>query len=216
MGKLTGKVALVTGAGRGIGRGIALELAREGASIVVAELDPETGGRTAREIEALGMRAIAVVVDVARRDQVDRAVAVAAEAFGTIDILVNNAQIQRQQIEFEQTSIDDMEVVLGSGLMGTFHFMQACFPHLRRRGGKIVNIASAAGLVGYAGWASYAAAKEGIRALTKVAAHEWGQARDQRERDLSAGRDAEREGVEVAESRAGGFDAPVDSARSSR
>ena len=174
MGKLTGKTALVTGAGRGIGRGIALELARDGASIAVAELDPEAGGQTAREIEALGMRAIAVACDVQRRDQVDRAVAAAAEAFGTIDILVNNAQIQRQQIEFERTSIDDMEVVLGSGLMGTFHFMQACFPHLRRRGGKIVNLASAAGLVGYAGWASYAAAKEGIRALTKVAAHEWG------------------------------------------
>ncbi|MEZ4281220.1 MAG: SDR family NAD(P)-dependent oxidoreductase [Myxococcota bacterium] len=177
MGKLTGKVALVTGAGRGIGRGVALELARDGASIVVAELDPETGRRTAGEIEALGMRAIAAVVDVQRRDQVDRAVAAAAEAFGTVDILVNNAQIQRQQVDFEQTTIDDMEVVLGSGLMGTFHFMQACFPHLRRRGGKIVNVASAAGLVGYAGWASYAAAKEGIRALTKVAAHEWGKHR---------------------------------------
>ncbi len=174
MDKLTGKVAFVTGAGRGIGRGIALELARDGASIVVAELDPESGQRTVREVEALGMRAIAVAMDVQRRDQVERGVAAAAAAFGSIDILVNNAQIQRQQVEFERTSVDDMEVVLGSGLMGTFHCMQACFPHLRRRGGKIINIASAAGLVGYAGWASYAAAKEGIRALTKVAAHEWG------------------------------------------
>jgi NAD(P)-dependent dehydrogenase (short-subunit alcohol dehydrogenase family) len=175
MGKLTGKVAIVTGAGRGLGRGIALELARDGASIVVAELDPETGRRTAAEVEAIGGRAIAVVVDVQRRDQVDATVAAAVEAFGAIDILVNNAQIQRQQVHFEDTTVDDMEVVLGSGLMGTFHFMQACFPLLRRRGGKVVNVASAAGLVGYAGWASYAAAKEGIRALTKVAAHEWGQ-----------------------------------------
>ena len=98
-----------------------------------AEEEGETGRRTAGEIEALGMRAIAVVVDVQRRDQVEQAVAAAAEAFGTVDILVNNAQIQRQQVDFEQTTIEDMEVVLGSGLMGTFHFMQACFPHLRRR-----------------------------------------------------------------------------------
>jgi 2-hydroxycyclohexanecarboxyl-CoA dehydrogenase len=173
-GKLNGKVALVTGAGRGLGRGIALELARDGASIVVAELDPETGRRTAAEIEAIGCRALAVVTDVCRREQVNATVAAAEKAFGTIDILVNNAQIQRQQVNFEDTSDDDMQVVLGSGLMGTFYFMQACFPLLRRRGGKVINVASAAGLVGYAGWASYAVAKEGIRALTKVAAHEWG------------------------------------------
>ena len=161
-GKLTGKVALVTGAGRGLGRGIALELARDGASIVVAELDPETGRRTAAEIEAIGRRAIAVVTDVCRREQVNATVAAAEKAFGAIDILVNNAQIQRQQVNFEDTSDDDMQVVLGSGLMGTFYFMQACFPLLRRRGGKVINVASAAGLVGYAGWASYAVAKEGV------------------------------------------------------
>ena len=174
MGKLNGKVALVTGGGRGLGRGIALELAREGASIVIAELDPETGRRTASEIEALGRRAVAVETDVSRRESVNAAVAAAEKSFGALDILVNNAQIQRQQVNFEDTTDADMQVVLGSGLMGTFYFMQACFPLLRRRGGKIINVASAAGLVGYAGWASYAVSKEGIRALTKVAAHEWG------------------------------------------
>ena len=174
MGKLNGKVALVTGGGRGLGRGIALELAREGASIVIAELDPETGRRTASEIEALGMRAVAIETDVSRRESVNNAVVAVVESFGALDILVNNAQIQRQQVNFEDTTDADMQVVLGSGLMGTFYFMQACFPLLRRRGGKIINVASAAGLVGYAGWASYAVSKEGIRALTKVAAHEWG------------------------------------------
>ncbi len=113
-----------------------------------------------------------------------------------IDILVNNAQIQLQQVEFERTTVDDVEVVLGSGRMGTFHFMQACFTHLRRRGGKIIDVASAAGLVGYAGSASHAAAKEGIRALTKVAPPRMGPTQDQRERDLSARRDAEHEGME--------------------
>jgi NAD(P)-dependent dehydrogenase (short-subunit alcohol dehydrogenase family) len=174
MGKLTDRVAIVTGAGRGLGRGIALELAREGAAIVVAECDPATGRRTVEEIEALGVRAIAVETDVRHRSKVDACVAAAVETFGTVDILVNNAQLQRQQVSFEDTTDDDMDVVLGSGVLGTFYFMQACFPHLRKRGGKIINIASAAGLIGYAGWTSYAVSKEGIRALTKVAAREWG------------------------------------------
>lgn len=174
MGKLDGKVAIVTGSGQGIGRGVALELANDGASIVIVDLEDERGRRTAAEVEALGRKALSVAADVGRRDQVDAVVAAAEKAFGSVDILVNCAQIQRQQIAFEDTSDDDMRVVLGSGLMGTFYFMQACFPLLRRRGGKIVNVASAAGLVGYAGWASYAVSKEGIRALTKVAANEWG------------------------------------------
>jgi len=175
MGKLKDKVALVTGAGRGLGRGIALELAREGAAVVIAELDPITAGQTAEEIEALGSRALAVATDAGKRDQVNAAVAAAEQAFGRIDILVNNAQTQRQQVNFEDTTDDDMQVVLASGVLATFYFMQACFPLLRRRGGKIINVASAAGLVGYPGWTSYAVSKEGIRALTKVAANEWGQ-----------------------------------------
>jgi len=174
MGKLDGKIAIVTGSGQGIGRGVALELARDGADVVIVEMNPETARRTAAEIEKLGRRALAVATDVQQRAQVNAAVAAAEKAFGGVDVLVNCAQIQRQQVDFEATSDDDMQVVLGSGLMGTFYFMQACLPLLRRRGGKIVNVASAAGLVGYAGWASYAVAKEGIRALTKVAAHEWG------------------------------------------
>jgi NAD(P)-dependent dehydrogenase (short-subunit alcohol dehydrogenase family) len=98
----------------------------------------------------------------------------AVETFGAVDILVNNAQIQRQQVSFEGTSDDDMDVVLTSGIHATFYFMQACLPQLRQKGGKVINVASAAGLLGHPGWTSYAVAKEGIRALTKVAAREWG------------------------------------------
>lgn len=174
MTKLQDKVTIVTGAGRGLGRAYALELAREGAAVVVAELDPDTAADTAREIETQGGRALAVPTDVMQRDQVRAAVAAAEQAFGRIDILVNNAQIQRQQVSFEDTTDDDMEVVIGSGVLGTFYFMQACFPLLKRAGGKVINVASAAGLAGTAGWTSYAVAKEGIRALTKVAAREWG------------------------------------------
>jgi 2-hydroxycyclohexanecarboxyl-CoA dehydrogenase len=174
MGKLDGKVALVSGAGRGIGRGIALELAREGAAVVIAEIDPESGKRTAGEIEGLGGRALMVTTDVCKRKEVNAAVAAAQATFGTVDILVNNAQIQRQQLSFEETSDDDMEVTLASGIHATFYFMQACLPLMRAGGGKVINVASAAGLLGHPGWTSYAVAKEGIRALTKVAAREWG------------------------------------------
>ncbi len=174
MGKLDGRVAIVTGAGQGIGRGVALELARDGADVVAVDMASETASRTAGEVEAIGRRSLAVPTDVRFRDRVEACVAETEQRFGRLDVLVNCAQIQRQQIGFEDTTDDDMEAVLGSGLMGTFYFMQTCFPLLRRRGGKIVNVASAAGLVGYAGWASYAVAKEGIRALTKVAANEWG------------------------------------------
>jgi len=174
MSKLNGKVALVTGAGRGIGRGIALELAREGAAIAIAEIDPESGAEVAREIESFGGSALSIPTDVRIRKEVDAAVSAAVETFGTVDILVNNAQIQRQQVSFEDTTDDDMDVVLTSGIHATFYFMQACLPLLRRRGGKVINVASAAGLLGHPGWTSYAVAKEGIRALTKVAAREWG------------------------------------------
>jgi 2-hydroxycyclohexanecarboxyl-CoA dehydrogenase len=174
MTKLNGRVAIVTGAGRGIGRGIALEFAREGAAVAIAEIDQESAQSVVREIEEIGGRALAVPTDVRLREQVNAAVAATVEAFGTVDILVNNAQIQRQQVSFEDTSDDDMDVVLTSGIHATFYFMQACLPFLRKKGGKVINVASAAGLLGHPGWTSYAVAKEGIRALTKVSARERG------------------------------------------
>ncbi len=174
MGKLDGKVAIVTGAGQGIGRGISLAMSKEGASVVVAEINEETCRRTAGEIESLGGRAVAVSCDVSRREQVRAAVAAAVREFGTVDILVNVAQAMRNDVLFEDTTDDDMALALGSGLLGTFYFMQECFPYLKKNGGKIINFASAAGTEGHAGWTAYAASKEGIRALTRVACHEWG------------------------------------------
>jgi len=175
MGKLDGKVAIISGAGQGMGRGIALALVKEGAAVVIAELNPDTCRRTADELKALGGRSLAVTTDVRHREEVNAAVAVAVREFGTVDILVNNAQDTRTQVLFEDTTDEDMALALESGLLAAFYFMQACFPYFKEHGGKIINLASSAGLRGSPALTAYAVAKEGIRALTKVAAHEWGQ-----------------------------------------
>jgi len=174
MGKLDGKVAIVTGAGQGIGRGVALALAKEGVPVVVADIREAACQTTANEIKAIGARALPVTCDVSRRDQVKAVVAAAVKEFGTVDILVNVAQAMRNDVPFQDTTDEDMQLALGTGLMGTFYFMQECFPYMKDHGGKIINFASAAGLEGHNNWTAYAAAKEGIRALTRVACHEWG------------------------------------------
>ncbi len=177
MGRLDGKAAIVTGAGQGIGRGIALVLAREGAAVAVVDVNPDTATSTAKEIEGHGGRAIAAACDVGVRAQADAAIAAAAKAFGTIDILVNDAQRIIGEINVEDMTDEVVQQSMQSGFMGTFYFMQGCFPYMKNRGGKIVNVGSAAGTEGMARWAAYAATKEAIRAITRVAAKEWGRYR---------------------------------------
>ncbi|MCE2390255.1 MAG: SDR family oxidoreductase [Proteobacteria bacterium] len=178
MGKLDGKVAVVTGGGRGVGRGIALALAREGAAIGIPEIDPNTGPKTAREIEGLPGRACAVPCDVSDREQVDRAVSAIVEQLGGVDILVNNAtwngdgEAMKPLLEHNER---DMRRQFEVNVLGSFHFMQACHPHLRDGGGKVINLASMAGSERTEGFTAYAAAKEAVRALTGVAAREWGE-----------------------------------------
>ena len=174
MGRLDGKIAIVTGAGRGIGRGVALALGQEGADVVVVDVNGEACVRTAEEVAGHGVRTLPVACNVSRREEVKAAVAVCAKKFGTVDILVNAAQSMRQDVALQDTTDEDMALALGSGFMGTFYFMQECFSYMKEHGGKIINFGSAAGLEGHAGWTAYAASKEAIRAITRVACHEWG------------------------------------------
>jgi len=171
---LEGKAALVTGAGQGIGRGIALAVAKAGAAVVVLERDAVTGARTAGEVEELGADAIAVAGDVRVRADCEAAVAAAVDRFGGVDVLVNNAQ-QVPMGPLDACTDDDMYAAWESGALAAFRLMQLCHPRMTERGGgAIVNLASGAGTEGLPGLGAYAVAKEGIRALTKVAMLEWG------------------------------------------
>ena len=174
-GRLDGKVAIITGGGQGVGRGIAHAFAKEGAAVAVVDRNPETAASTASELSELGARSIAIECEVSDRDQVDAAVARTVAELGGVDVLVNCAQASRPGLpSFMDHTEADMDLCYRTGPLGTFFFMHACFPHLKERAGTIVNVGSATGLEGRAGFTAYAAAKEAIRALTRVAAREWG------------------------------------------
>jgi 3-oxoacyl-[acyl-carrier protein] reductase len=170
--KLEGKVAIVTGASRGIGKAIALRLAAEGADLVVTATSEEGAERTAAEARAHGRRAVPVAVDVAQFDQVERLIQTAKDTFGKIDILVNNAGITRDNL-FVRMSQEEWNDVLHVNLTGTFNCIRAATKtFMKQRAGKIINITSVIGLTGNAGQANYSASKAGIIGLTKSVAKE--------------------------------------------
>jgi len=171
--KFAGKVALVTGAARGIGEAIALMLAREGAAVVVTDVDLEGAQRVAQEIEGLGSKAQAIGADVSQREAVQRLVGEAVSAFGRIDILVNNAGIIRRGT-FVEHSLQDWEKVLSVNLGGTFNCTQEVVPlMIKQGGGKIINISSVVGKMGdIASAPSYGTSKGAINTFTKSLARE--------------------------------------------
>jgi NAD(P)-dependent dehydrogenase (short-subunit alcohol dehydrogenase family) len=186
MQRLEGKVAVVTGGGRGIGRGTARVLAAEGAAVLVSSRTLGHAEETVESIVADGGRAEAVGCDVCYRDQVDAMVAAAVDAFGPPDILVNNAQGTGKAREtpprigggnavLAEATDEDFLAAFEGGVLSSLYGMQAVFPYMRERGGSIVNMASSTGIMGDPGFAPYGTAKEGIRGLTKHAAREWGE-----------------------------------------
>jgi 3-oxoacyl-[acyl-carrier protein] reductase len=167
------KIALVTGASRGIGRAIALRLAAEGANIVVNyHANADAANAVAAEVSALGRQAHVVQADVARSADVDRLVAAALEQFERVDVLVNNAGITRDTL-LMRMSEDDWDAVLDTNLKSAFLVTKAVLrPMLRQRQGRIVNITSISGVMGNAGQANYAASKAGLIGFTRSVARE--------------------------------------------
>ncbi len=175
--KLKGRVALITGAAQGIGKSVALLLAQNGADIVVSDINLEKAEETAKEIESIGSKAIAIKVDVANLKDVERMVESILEKFGKIDILVNNAGITRDKLILRMTE-EDWDAVLNVNLKGTFNCTKAVVRHMaKQRSGKIVSIASVVGEMGNAGQVNYSASKAGVIGLTKTIAREFAQRR---------------------------------------
>ena len=170
---LQNKVALVTGAGLGIGRAIALGLARQGASVAINyRKSREQAHEVVHEIEAMGGTALAIQADVSKKDQVAAMVQKATETYGSIDILVNNAGIRTSFLVEEMTE-EQWDLVLDTNLKGTFFCSQAVIPPMKKQhGGKIINITSGRGLGGMHGSAHYSASKAGVIGFTKSLALE--------------------------------------------
>jgi 3-oxoacyl-[acyl-carrier protein] reductase len=182
--KLQGKVAIVTGSGRGIGRAIALKFASEGARVVVNDLDPAPAAEVVAEIQAMGGEAVAWCGNVVAADFAERCVKTALEAFQRIDIIVNNAGFTWDNV-VQKMSDEQWDAVVDCHLKAPFMLLRAAYPYIREASKaeaeagevvyrKVVNISSVAGTQGAAGQANYAAAKAGVVGLTKSMAKEWG------------------------------------------
>jgi len=167
-----GKVAVVTGASRGIGRSIALALAAQGATIVAVDMDQASTDAVVAELQATGAKALAVVGNVTVTADAERMIDAASEAFGRVDILVNNAGITRDGLLMRMKD-DDWDAVLNVNLKGAFLCTRAAFKVMsKQRYGRIINIASIVGQMGNAGQANYCASKAGLIGLTKSNARE--------------------------------------------
>ncbi|MFF3494444.1 SDR family NAD(P)-dependent oxidoreductase [Streptomyces sp. NPDC002795] len=167
---LQDRTAIVTGGASGIGGAITREFVARGARVVVVDLQEEAGEAIAKE---LGDAVVFLRGDVSDREVADTAVATAVDRFGSLEVLVNNASVSRQK-PFEEQTDDDWDLAMGTGLYATRNFMLAALPELKKSGNaSVINFGSGAGLNGQPNQASYAAAKEAIRGLSRVAANEW-------------------------------------------
>jgi 3-oxoacyl-[acyl-carrier protein] reductase len=173
--RLKDRKAIVTGAGQGIGRSIALKMAHEGADVVIAEMNPDSGNQIKKEVEALGRKALFIAIDVADQRKVKGGMEEILRKWGKIDILVNNAGFDRGAT-LSKVKEEDWDAVLGVHLKGTLNCIQTVAPHMIENSyGKIINISSILGKSGAISGISYSSAKAGIIGLTKSVARELGQ-----------------------------------------
>jgi NAD(P)-dependent dehydrogenase (short-subunit alcohol dehydrogenase family) len=174
MHKVADKVIIVTGAGRGIGRGMAVHLAKGGARVVAAEWKQDLLDDAVDELRAIGSDALGVVTNIMDHAQIDAMVSATIDKYGRVDGLINNAQTFRPLHDMATVSDEDVDVFHTSGVKGSLWAMQAVYPYMaQQRWGRIVNFASSMGITGGRGFAAYNASKEAIRALTRTAAREW-------------------------------------------
>ena len=177
MGKFDRKVAIITGGGKGggIGYGLSTAFAKEGCNLVITGRNVTKLVNAKEELERLhGVKVLYVQADGGVEEQVKHVVDEAIQVFGRIDFLINNAQNSASGVMLADHTKEQFDQAIYSGLYATFFYMKHCYPELKKNRGSVVNFASGAGLFGKPGQSSYAAAKEGIRGMTRVAATEWG------------------------------------------
>lgn len=172
-GRLQGKTAIITGAGGGIGKGMALAFVKEGAKVAIVDINEEMGAKAEKELQAYSPESFFIKGDLMDHQNLHKLVEEAVARFGKLDILVNNAHASRQK-PFVETTQEDLDLSFGTGFYPTFYLMQAAYPHLKETKGAVINFSSGAGLTGQVNQGSYAAAKEAIRAISRNAANEWG------------------------------------------
>lgn len=176
MKRLEGKVAIITGAGQGLGLAYAKAFAKEGAKVTIAEFNNETGVQAVEQLKSLGAEAIFVQCDVSNEEQVKNVVNKTVEAFGTVNILLNNAQASKLPTSILETTYEAMELAWKTGPVATLFFMQQCVPYMKDSGyGRIINVCSDTGIEGMKTFAAYGSAKEAIRSLTRVGSREFGE-----------------------------------------
>ncbi|MEV5649577.1 SDR family oxidoreductase [Nocardia sp. NPDC052254] len=167
--RLAGKIAIVTGGAGGIGRGIVRAFAKEGARILFVDIDDDSGRELERELDGAGSYLHA---DISLESSAAEIVTAAIDRFGSVHVLVNNAHASKQAPLLDTTQ-EMFDLSFGTGFYPTFRLMRACYPHLAANRGSVINFASGAGIDGQVRQGSYAAAKEAIRAISRVAANEW-------------------------------------------
>ncbi|MEG1650204.1 MAG: SDR family oxidoreductase [Oscillospiraceae bacterium] len=178
MGIMDGKVVIITGGGKGggIGYGISTAFAKEGANLVITGRNTAKMDSAKEELERLyGIQVLPVQADGGIEEQVKNVIDKAVEKFGKINVLINNAQNSASGVMLVDHTKEDFDRAIYSGLYAVFFYMKHAFPYLKETHGSVINFASGAGLFGKPGQSSYAAAKEGIRGLSRVAATEWGE-----------------------------------------
>lgn len=173
MSKLQDKVVIITGGAGGIGFGMAKAMAKEGAIVAIVDVNEETGKASEKLLQEISPRSMFLKADLMDRENLPNIIKTIVDNYGKLDVLVNNAHASKQ-LMIENITQADLDLSFGTGFYPTFYLMQAALPYLKETKGNIINFASGAGLAGHETQGAYAAAKEAIRGISRVAANEWG------------------------------------------
>lgn len=171
--KLQDKVVIITGGAGGIGGGMAKAMAKEGAILAIVDFNEETGKAMEAELQKISPKSMFIQADLTDRENLPKIVDTVVKNYGKLDVLVNNAHASRQ-VSLEEATQADLDLSFNTGFYPTFYLMQAAYPHLKASKGNVINFASGAGMAGHVTQGVYAAAKEAIRGISRVAANEWG------------------------------------------